>query len=99
MTEILIALPVDHSSIILADKLNSDSNFKVTFYVDPLIDSEFQSSAINDIQSVCPDPVKTIQNKVCKSWLLVYAPPHPIVKKMSCEKSIFQKSQIQGDQK
>ena len=69
MTEILIALPVEYSSIILADKLNSDSNFKVTFYVDPLIDSEFQSSAINDIQSVSTDPVKTIQNKVGKSWL------------------------------
>ena len=67
MTEILIALPVEYSSIILADKLNSDSNFKVTFYVDPLIDSEFQSSAINDIQSVSTDPVKTIQNKVGKS--------------------------------
>ena len=69
MTEILIALPVEYSSINLADKLNSDSNFKVTFYVDPLIDSEFQSSAINDIQSVSTDPVKTIQNKVGKPWL------------------------------
>ena len=67
MTEILIALPIEHSSIILADKLHSDSSFKVTFYVDPFIDNEFQSNAINDIQSVCPDPVKTIKNKVCKS--------------------------------
>lgn len=71
MTEILIALPIEYSSIILADKLNSDSNFKVTFYVDPLIDSEFQSAAINDIQSVCPDPVKTIQTKVCKLSLII----------------------------
>ena len=48
----------------LVDKLKSDKNNDICLYIDPLIDNEFQKSAVRDLQSVSPDPVRTISHKV-----------------------------------
>ena len=64
MTSILIAFPIDHASVLLADKLRLEAEISVTFYLDEKIDNEFQEHALQDLICVNPE-FKSTKEKVC----------------------------------
>ena len=51
MPSILIAYPIDNSSLILADKLNADFTNEVSFFMDPEMNINFMNDVVSDIKS------------------------------------------------
>ena len=47
-----------------ADKLLSNINVDITFYIDQKIDNEFMLHARDDLQSVSDKKIKTTENQV-----------------------------------
>ena len=64
MSSILIAYPIDTSSLILADKLNADVANEVAFFVDPEMNIDFMVDVVSDIESTS-NSVRTVISKVC----------------------------------
>ena len=64
MPSILIAYPIDHTSLILADKLRSENDIDLTFFIDPSITNEFMTIAVNDLKSVSSTVIKTTVSQV-----------------------------------
>ena len=64
MPSILIAYPIEHTSLILADKLRSENDIDLTFFVDPSITNAFMTTAVNDLKSVSTTMIKTTDNQV-----------------------------------
>ena len=54
MNNILIAFPIDHASLILAEKLNADEDNNVTFYIDCDIKTEFMKQGVDDLRAMFP---------------------------------------------
>jgi len=67
MPSILIAYPVDHASLIVADKLAMEIGNEITFFIDPKIDNEFMVDAANDLQCVMDKKVNIIKHQ---DWTL-----------------------------
>ena len=64
MPSILIAYPIDHTSLILADKLRSENDIDLTFFVDPSITNVFMTTAVNDLKSVSTTMIKATDSQV-----------------------------------
>ena len=63
MPSILIALPIDYSSVILADKLRMSSENDVCLYIDSQINDKFQKQALEELKFV-GSTVRSTSDKV-----------------------------------
>ena len=63
MPSILIALPIDYSSVILADKLRMSSENDVCLYIDSQINDKFQKQALEGLKFV-GSTVRSTSDKV-----------------------------------
>ena len=70
MPSILIAYPIDNSSLILADKLNADFTNEVSFFVDPEMNVNFMNDVVSDIKSTSKG-VGSVISKVFLSFMLI----------------------------
>ena len=80
MTSILIAYPIDHASLILgtgritmdcflidifsADKLSTEVDNTVTFFIDAKMDNTFVNNIVNDLQSLSKQKILTTDQQV-----------------------------------
>ena len=71
MPRILIAYPLDYTSLILADKLKGDIDNDVQLFIDPEMNNYFTTNVTQDLQSVSKHPVKTTSSKVIRLRLSV----------------------------
>ena len=58
MPNILMAYPIDYTSLILADKLRGDVDNHVTLYLDPDMRNAFSTNAVHDLQSMSSENVE-----------------------------------------
>ena len=66
MPRILIAYPLDYTSLILADKLKGDIDNDVELFIDPEMNNFFTTNVTQDLQYVSKHPVKTTSSKVIR---------------------------------
>ena len=66
MPRILIAYPLDYTSLILADKLKGDIDNDVELFIDPEMNNFFTTNVTQDLQSVSKHPVQTTSSKVIR---------------------------------
>ena len=80
MTSILIAYPIDSASLILgtkrinvncllidlfsADKLSTEADNTVTFFIDPKMENTFMNNVVNDLQSLSYKKILTTDQQV-----------------------------------
>ena len=63
MPSILIAIPIDYSSVILADKLKLSPSNDVCLYIDSQINDKFQKQALEELKFV-GSTVRSTSDKV-----------------------------------
>ena len=59
MPNILMAYPIDYTSLILADKLRGDVDNHVTLYLDPDMRNVFSTNAVQDLQTMSSENVES----------------------------------------
>ena len=64
MPNILMAYPIDYTSLILADKLRGDVDNHVTLYLDPDMRNAFSTNAVHDLQSMSSENVEYTSSMV-----------------------------------
>ena len=62
MPRILIAYPIDYSSLILADKLKVDIDNEVHLFIDPEMTNVFSTNVVHDLQSMSSSKVEYISS-------------------------------------
>jgi len=59
MPSILIAYPIDHTALILADKLRADLDNEITFFLDDKLSTKFMKHVLEDLQTLTSNIKKT----------------------------------------
>ena len=59
MPNILMAYPIDYTSLILADKLRGDVDNHVTLYLDPDMRNVFSTNVVQDLQTMSSENVES----------------------------------------
>ena len=64
MPSILIAYPIDYTSLFLAQKLRVDADNDITLYLDHEMNNVFFSNAVHDLQCMSDEVLQTTYSRV-----------------------------------